>query len=128
MICRVVELTGTASPQPVAGDGRVDPDHPRVAGGQGAAGVARVERGVGLDHVVDQPDQPPVPRRDGPAEAADHARRHRTGQPQRVADRDDELPDPEYVGVAERGGRRTTRVCPQYRQVGQRIGAHHVEP
>ena len=41
--------------EPDPGDGGVDADQPSAAVGERAAGVAGVERGVGLDHVVDHP-------------------------------------------------------------------------
>ena len=51
-------FTGTAKPMPTeplaraaGGDLRVDPDHAAGAVEQRAAGVAGVDRGVGLDHV-----------------------------------------------------------------------------
>ena len=48
-------LIGMAKQMPWAGDdSRVDADHPAAAVDQRAAAVARVQRGVGLDHVVDQ--------------------------------------------------------------------------
>ncbi len=41
-------------PEPDARDRRVDADDATVPVGQRATGVARVQRGVGLDHVLDQ--------------------------------------------------------------------------
>src|SRR2546425_82849 len=62
-----------------------------------AAGVPRVDRGVGLDEVE-------AGRRDreGRALAADDAERHTLLQAERVAERQDELADPQTVRVAER--------------------------
>ena len=54
-IWRVVALIGHRQPEPDARDRGVDPDHAAVAVDQRAAGVARVQRGVGLDDVVDDP-------------------------------------------------------------------------
>jgi hypothetical protein len=88
-----------------------------------AAGVARVERGVGLDDVLDHA----APGRQGPAERADHAGRHRSGQPERVPHRDHQLADLELVGLAELSGFRGGAVRAQHREVGQRVGADHPE-
>ena len=62
-------------PEPDPGHRRVDPDHPAARVGERAAGVARVERGVGLDHVLDHPAGAAAAGGQGPAERADHARR-----------------------------------------------------
>jgi len=56
-IASVVAFIGTANPGH-AGHGGVDSDQARLPVRQRAARVARVERGVGLDHVL---DEPPVP-------------------------------------------------------------------
>ena len=55
MIRRVVSLTGTAKPRPTPATAGVDADHARLRVGQRAAGVARVQRRVGLDDVLDHP-------------------------------------------------------------------------
>ena len=89
-------------PEADAGDGRVDADDPATRVGERAAGVARVQRRVGLDDVLDEPARPPVARRHRPAERRDHARRHRAREPERVPDRDDELADLQARCVAER--------------------------
>ena len=83
-------------------DRGVDPDDPPASIGQRPAGVAGVERRVGLDDVLDEPARPAVPRRERPAERAHDAGRDAAGEAERVADRHDQLPDPEPVGVAER--------------------------
>src|SRR2546428_12723746 len=63
-------------------DGRVDSDHayPRV--NHGAAGVARVQRAISLDDVLDQ-----LPRAtsQGSTKAADHTRHHGRLKPERIA-------------------------------------------
>ena len=87
----VVDRHGQAEPDP--GDRRVDPDDPATRVGQRAAGVAGIERGVGLDDVLDEAARPAVARAERPAERADHARRHGPREAERVADRDDQLAD-----------------------------------
>jgi hypothetical protein len=83
---------GTAKPtrhcHPGAGDGRVDADDARLAVGQRAAGIARVDRGVGLDEILEA-----VAADAGAAEGAHDAGRDRVLQAERVSDRDDEVAD-----------------------------------
>src|SRR5439155_15171004 len=62
-------------PEPDARYGGVDPDHAPAAIGQRAAGVPRVQGGVGLDDVLDDPARGAGTRRQGAAERAHHARR-----------------------------------------------------
>ena len=128
MIDRVVVLIGTARPSPMPGDRGVDADHPAGRVGQRAAGVARVEGGVGLDDVVDEAGAPAVADRQRPAERADDAGGHRAGQAERVADRDDELADAQPVGVAEGGRRRPPSRTRSTARSASGIGADHVEP
>ena len=66
---------GTASPSPMPGHRRADPDHAPVAVGQGASGVAGVERGVGLDDVLDQPRRRARARRHAPSQRRSRRRR-----------------------------------------------------
>ena len=84
--------------EPDTRDGRVDPDDPSASVGERSARVPGVERGVGLDDVLD--DAAGL-HREGAAEGADHPRRDRPREPHRVADRDDELTDAEARGLAE---------------------------
>src|SRR5439155_6247564 len=74
-----------------ARDRRVDPDDATARIGQPAAGVAGIERRVGLDDVLDEAARPPIARPQRASQRADDAGRDRSGEPQRVADRDDEL-------------------------------------
>ncbi len=91
-----------------ARDGRVDADDAAVRVGQRTTGVARVEQGVGLDHVLDQPGRRTAAGGDAAAERADDAGGHAAGQPERVADGDDQLTDAQPVGVAVLRWRRGT--------------------
>ena len=63
-----------------AGHRGVDADDFTGRDGQGPAGVPRVEGGVGLDDVVDDPDVAAGPGRQGPAQGADHAGGDAAGQ------------------------------------------------
>ena len=76
---------------------------------QRAAAVARIERGVGLDHVVDQVARDAA---QGAAERADDAGRHGRIEAERAADRDDELADAQAGRFAELGVRRARRPRP----------------
>jgi hypothetical protein len=65
---------------------------------QRPAGVAAVDRRVGLDHVV---DRVVVGRAHLALERADDARGDRPLEPERVSDRDDGVADPDDVRVCE---------------------------
>ena len=120
---RVVALTGTASPSPTPATAVLIPTTLPAAVDERAAGVARVQRGVGLDHVVDH--APGVAVADGQRapERGHDARGHRAGEAVRVADRDHELADAQRRGVAQLGGVERGALGPQQREIGQRVGA-----
>ena len=77
----------------------VDADHVAARRHQRPAGVAGIQRRVGLDDVV---HQPPGLRRAATAERADDAGGHRVMEAERVADRDRDLADAHGARVAER--------------------------
>ena len=116
----------------IGGDGKADAlrahDHRGVhaddfamRGHQRAAGIARVERGVGLDHVVDQPAGTRAQRA---AERRDDARGHRRLEAERIADGDHQLSAPQPLGVAKRrGGERHRLIDPQQGEIGIRVVA-----
>ena len=81
-----------------------------------------VDRGVGLDDVV---DRELVGRGDQPLQRADDAGGRRAVEAERIADRDDRVADPHVVGVAERqrGEGARARVDPEDGEVRRRIGA-----
>ena len=109
-----------------ARDGGVDADDPRRRIGERPTGVARVERRVGLDDVLDEAARASVPRGERSPEGGHDAGRHRAGEPERVADRHDELPDTQPCRITER--RRLERsLDPQDREVGERVAADHAE-
>ncbi len=121
MILRVASLIGTARPEADAGDGGVDADDAPEAVGQRAAGVARVERRVGLDHVLDQPTGRARAGRQRAPERRDDARGDRAGEAHRAADRDHELADAERVRVPELGGSEVARLGADDGEVGERV-------
>ena len=107
----------------VAGrDLRVDADHVAARVEQRAAGVALVQGGVGLDHVV---DRVAVRRADDALERAHDPGRDGAVVAERVADRDHRVADADGVGVAERQRRQRPRVRVdlQHRDVGRGVGA-----
>ncbi len=110
-----------------ARDRGVDPDDPPRGIGERATGVARIERGVGLDDVLDHAGGRSLLHRDRAPERAHHARGDRTGEPERAAHGDDELADHEVVRVAETGGRGSVAAHPEHGQIRQRVGPDHVE-
>jgi hypothetical protein len=66
----------------------IDADDLAARRHQRAAGIAGIERGIGLDNVV---DQPAGARAQAAAERRDHARRHGGFEAERIADGDHEL-------------------------------------
>src|SRR4051794_87924 len=103
-------------------DLRVDPDH--AAGGveQRAAGVARVDRGVGLDDAV---DLEAVRRLDRALRGGDDARRERALEAERVADRDRRVADLDASRRAERQRRQLAglRRDLEHRKVARLVAA-----
>ena len=110
-------------PAPGQDHGGVDADDLAAGVDQRAARVAGVERGVGLDHVV---DQAAGARAERAAERADDAGGHRALEAERVADGDRELA--RRAAPAEsprRAAGRVGRVDAQDREVGVRVVADH---
>ncbi len=85
-------------------DGGVDADHPPGAVGQRPTRVARMEGGVGLDHLLDDPLVAAVAGDERAAEAADDAGADRPLVAERAPDGDHELAD-RAGGRRRRGGR-----------------------
>ena len=113
----------------LAGDGGVHADHFAPHAHQRAAGVARVDGGVGLNEVL---NAAVALAREGKAAAlgADDAGGHREGQvvSQRITHRENPLPDPGGAAVAQRGGHQVPGVDLEHREVGVRIGARRSWP
>ena len=124
---RVASFTGTARPRPTPATAVLTPTTRPTAVDQRAAGVARIERGVRLDDVVDQPPGPARPRGQGAPQGRDDACRDRAGEAVRVADGHYQLSHAQARGVAELGHRRGGLVGPKDGQVGEGIGADHAE-
>ncbi len=110
-----------------AGDGGVDADHAGESVAERAAGVAGIERGIGLDHVLDQARGRAGAGRERAAERGDDAGRDRAAEPVRAADRDDELADPEALGVAEGGRDQVAALDAKDGEVGEGVGSDHLE-
>ena len=114
-------------PEPHTRHGGVDSDELAARVDQRSAGVARVESGVGLNHVVDHPHRAPRPGRQRAPEGRDDAGRHRAGEAVWVADCDDELAYTQVRGLAERCWNQVVGVAAQHREVRQRVGARDTE-
>ena len=114
-----VDRDGEADPLRRLDDRGVDADDPAPAVEQRAAAVARIERGVGLDHVVDEVagDAPQAA-----AQGADHPGGHRRVEAERAADGDHELADAQLGRVAERRVRQPRRIGLHDRDVGPWVG------
>ena len=99
----------------------VDPDDATRRIGERTPRVAGIERGVGLDHVVDDPDLGAGPRGQRPAEGAHDARRDAAGKAERIADGHHQLTNPKRRRVAELRGLKIAVFGDQHREVGERV-------
>ena len=101
-------------------DLRGDADHPGGRVDQRPAGVAVIDRGVGLDRVFDRQR---VRRGDLALHRGDETARQRAGVAERVADRVDGVADADRVRVAEleRRQRARVRLDLQHGRVGRRV-------
>lgn len=120
-----------------SGDGGVDADESAVAVDQGSAGIARIDRRVGLDRIGDdrRPDGgggDTVLRRHRPVQRAHDAEGDRVREAQRVAERHHRLTHPHSLGVTELQGGEVNRTVGDLddRQVrgavaADQLGAEH---
>ena len=108
-------------------DRRVDADHLALDVDQRAARVARVDRRVGLNKVLDAVVRPRQAT-EGAALRADDPGGHGEGEllAERIPDRQRPLAHPRRVGIAETDRREVLGVDPDHRHVGVRIGADHL--
>ena len=109
-------------PEADAGHRRVDADHPRAAVGEGAARVAGVEGGVGLDDVLHDPPGPRAAHRQGPPSAETTPAVTDPANPSGLPIATTSWPTSRRVGVAERrrrAGRRPRRGAPPGRRAGR---------
>ena len=128
--CAAIDLTvfeGIAKPTPSLPpeslrDLGVDADHLAARVEQRAARVAVVDRGVGLDRVV---DREAVRRLHLPVQGADDAARDGLLEPEGAADRDHAVADLHAARVAERERvkKRLRRVDLDHGEIGRRVGA-----
>ena len=111
-----------------AGDRGVDADHAAEAVDERAARVARVQRGVGLDDVVDDARRPA--RRARAASGRARRPRRRSPSPAKPCGlpiATTSWPTRSVLGVAERGGLQVVAVGAQHGEVGERVGADDLE-
>jgi hypothetical protein len=90
------------------------------AGHQRAAGIARVQRRVGLDHAV---EQPPRSGAQAAAEGADNTGRDRAGEAERIADGHDKLANTQGGGDTKLGMRQVTARQAQHGDIGGGVAA-----
>ena len=106
-----------------ADDRGVDADHLGAGGHQRSAGVAGIERGIGLDDVF---DGPAAHRADRAAERRHHAGGNGRLKAERIADRDHQLAAAQAFGIAERGVAQIPHaVGAQQRQICVGVDAEH---
>ena len=102
---------------------RVDPDNLAMGGDERPTRIAGIERGIGLDHVV---DQPPGARPQRSAERGNHTRCHRRLETERIADGNHQLAALEQFGIAERRrGQRQRGVDTHQGEVGIGVVPDH---
>ncbi len=99
-------------------DGGVDADQRAAGIDQGPAGVAEIDRRVGLDEILEGGD--PELAAGG---SADDAVSHGLGQAEGIADGEDDIADPKLIGSAEGDDRQIRQVDLEYRQVAIRVYA-----
>src|SRR3989454_2134433 len=118
-LARHVRRDGEADARAARDDRRVDADDLALHVHQRSAGVARVDRGVGLDEVVERP------LADLARLGADDPRGHRRLEAERRPDGEDPIADLGTVGVAElRGAERGLAVIePEHGEVGLLVHA-----
>jgi hypothetical protein len=114
--CRVAR-DGKAEALRARNHGGVDADHFPERGDEWASGIAGVQRGVGLDHVLDESAGAAAERA---AERRHDSGRDRGLEAERVADRDRDLAASEQLGIAEPRERQSVARGTQERQI--RIG------
>ena len=113
-----------ADPLCAGDDGGVDADHLAARGDERPAGVARVERRIGLDDIF---DHAAGARAERPPDGGDHAGGDGPLEAERVADRRHELAAAQALGVAEVGGGQVARsVGANEREVGVGILAEEL--
>ena len=89
---RGIDWDGEADALGHPDDRGVDPDDARPRVDQGATGVARVQRDVSLNDVLDQTARGAS---QGATQGADDSSRHGRLKPERITDGDDQLAGPE---------------------------------
>ena len=112
------ELKAAVEAAAAAQDRGVDADQPAFDVEERAAGVAGVDRGVGLDEIFILLDAEPAP-----AERAHDAAAHRLPDAEGIADRQHHVAHFELVAVAERRRGETGRVDFHDRHIGLGIAA-----
>ena len=102
---------------------RVDADHLASRIDERAAGISRVQGGVGLNHIL---DQAPRVRAQRSPQRADHARRHGGLKPVRIADRNRHLPRPQVLRISQGNGLQSGSIDANDGKIGRRIIADGV--
>ena len=118
-------IAGNREAEPLAAEDRgVDPNDMPLGVEERAAGVARVERRVGLDHPFDRPPRRAAQRA---AKRAHDPGGDRAHEPKGRADRDRVVPNFEGVRIAQLGVReRRGGGDLEHREIGRGVGADHV--
>src|SRR5436309_12413422 len=115
--CRV-DADGKADALRRQYDRGVDADHLSARRHQRSPRITGIQRGIGLNHVIDQPTGR---RSERASKRAHHSSSDRELEPVGVSDRDDQLSRSDRLGIALRSRDEVGRIDPDYRQVGIRI-------
>ena len=103
-------------------DLRVDADELAFGIHQRAAGVALVNRSIGLQEILVAPAAGPG----GSALGADDPHRHRLANTERIADRQHNVTNLDALGIAERDRMEVRRVDLDHGQIARLVCAHHL--
>ena len=108
-------------PETDACEGCVDPDDAAGRVGERAPRVAGVERRVGLDNIVDDPDLGTGSGRERAPQGTHHARGDAAGEAEGIADGHHQLADPKHRSIAESRRLEIAVLRYQHREVGERV-------
>ena len=98
----------------------IDADHAAVRVEQRSAGIAGIDRRIGLDEILKRPET------DTAAQRADDPAADRLADAEGIADRQHHVANLELVAVAKRGGRKAGGLDLEDREVGKRVSADHL--
>ncbi len=106
-------------------DGGVHADHGTARIDERAAGIAWIQRRIGLDHIV---NEPPGAGTQAPPQGTDDSGGDGVFKAQGIADGDRQLPDLQIAAACKLNVRRAATAYPDHRQVRIGIVTEHIGP